>query len=164
MSQSYKTPSIPAETGGVDKADLAMLGKHLAAENVQDMEGTLATLADDCLFEDQALGIQYPGREGARRYYSLWWKAFGIITHSDRRHFTADGSVFSEARYEGIHQGEFLGIAPTGRPVSIKLAVLITFKDGLMAGERSYWDLASLLTQLGVDRIPDNIKERGANR
>ncbi|CAM5197999.1 hypothetical protein CDEF62S_03147 [Castellaniella defragrans] len=163
MSQSYKTPSIPAETGGVDKANLMLLGKHLAAENVQDMDGTLATLGEDCLFEDQALGIQYHGRDGARRYYSLWWNAFGITTHSDQRHFTSDGSVFSEARYEGVHQGEFLGIAPTHRAISIKLAVLITFKNGLMAGERSYWDLASLLKQLGVDRIPENVEQLGAN-
>lgn len=163
MSQIYKVPTIPTETGNVDKANLQLLGRHLAAENVQDMEGTLATLAEDCVFVDQALGIQYDGREGARRYYGMWWKAFGIITQSDRRHFTSEGSVISEARYEGIHRGEFLGIAPTNRKIDLKLAVIITFSNGLMAGERFYWDLASLLTQLGIDRIPKNVEKLGAN-
>ncbi|TAL79088.1 MAG: hypothetical protein EPN76_04790 [Burkholderiaceae bacterium] len=163
MSQTYKIPTIPDDTGGVDKANLQLLGRHLAAENVQDMEGTMATLAEDCVFIDQALGIKYDGKEGARRYYSMWWNAFGIITQSDHRHFTSEGLVISEGRYQGVHRGEFLGIAPTNRKMELKLATIITFSNGLMAGERFYWNLASLLTQLGVDRIPKNVEKLGAN-
>lgn len=159
MSRDYVKPVIPNETGGVAKADLELLGRHLAAENVQDMDGTLATLRNDCVFDDRALGLVYEGKAGARKYYETWWNAFDITTHSDRRHFTAEGSVISEARYEGVHVGEFLGIAATNKPIDLKLAVIITFKDGLMAGERFYWNLASLLDQLGVDQIPNAARE-----
>ncbi len=31
---------------------LEILGQHLAAENVHDMAGTLATLHPDCVFEE----------------------------------------------------------------------------------------------------------------
>jgi steroid delta-isomerase-like uncharacterized protein len=163
MDRDYKKPVIPAETGGVAKAHLELLGRHLAAENVQNMEGTLATLAEDCVFYDNALGLTYEGREGARRYYRTWWDAFDILTQSDRRHFTSDGSVISEARYVGIHRGEFLGIAPTMRPISLSLAVIITFNGDLMGGERFYWNLASLLEQLGIDRIPEQAKAGALN-
>lgn len=159
MSRPYVKPVIPQETGGVATSDLQLLGRHLAAENAQDMEATLATLHEDCVFDDRALGIVYEGKAGAREYYDTWWNAFEITTHSDRRHFTAEGSVISEARYEGVHVGEFLGIAPTNKPIDLKLAVIITFKDGLMAGERFYWNLASLLDQLDIDRIPAVARE-----
>lgn len=34
----------------------AVLQRHLAAENAHNLEGTLATLHQDCLFEDYATG------------------------------------------------------------------------------------------------------------
>jgi ketosteroid isomerase-like protein len=46
--------------------------------------------------------------------------------------------------------GDFQGIPATGRPVDLRLADFITFRDGLMAGERFYYDLRSLFAQLGV--------------
>lgn len=154
MERRYESPAIPVDTGGVKTTDIELLRRHLAAENAQDMEATLATLSEDCLFDDRALGIQYRGREGARRYYQEWWSAFNIITQPEHRHFTSNGAVISEACYKGIHAGEFLGIPATNRAIRIELAVVITFRDGLMSGEKFYWDVASLLTQLGVNQLP----------
>jgi steroid delta-isomerase-like uncharacterized protein len=164
MIREYKKPIIPSNHGGVAKADLELLGRHLAAENSQDMTGTLATLAEDCVFDDRALGIKYYGKEGARRYYESWWGAFDIVTQSDRRYFTSEGSVIAEARYEGVHRGEFLGISATNRRIEIGLAVIITFSGGLMSGERFYWNVASLLTQLGMDSIPEQARTAMAAR
>ncbi len=65
--------------------------------------------------------------------------------------------MIAETRYQGTHIGEFLGIPATGRPIDFSLAVIITFRDGLMAGERFYNDLATLLRQLGVNEIPKSI-------
>ncbi len=48
----------------------------------------------------------------------------------------------------------FLGIEPTGRQVDIPTAIVVTFRDGLMAGERMYWDVTTLLRQLGVPSLP----------
>lgn len=161
MDRDFTMPTIPSEHGGVARSDLELLGRHLAAENAQKMEETLATLVEDCVFDDRALGVVYHGREGAREYYQTWWDAFDIVVHSDHRHFTADGAVISEARYTGVHKGTFLGVPPTNRPIDLRLCVVITFKDGLMAGERFYWNVASLLTQLGITEIPDEARTPG---
>ena len=42
-----------------------LIGRHLAAENAQDLEGTLATLHPDCRFEDLATGQTWRGHDGA---------------------------------------------------------------------------------------------------
>ena len=42
------------------------------------------------------------------------------------------------------------GVAPTGKPVVLPLVVVVQFRGGKLAGERIYWDQASLLVQLGL--------------
>jgi len=46
--------------------------------------------------------------------------------------------------------GAFAGVPSTGRAVELAVAVAVDFRDGLMAGERFYWDAAGLTRQLGV--------------
>lgn len=128
---------------------------HLEAENAHRLDETLATLTEDCVFDDRALGRTYHGRTGAAEYYRLWWDAFGVEVVGGTRYVTTDGTLISEAGYRGIHRGEFLGIAPTGRPIELRFVVIIGFRDGLMAGERFYYDLTGLLRQIGADRLPD---------
>ena len=131
-----------------------VLRRHLEAENNLRMEETLATLTEACLFEDRALGTVYHGREGAREYYRLWWDALGVRVVGGTRHVTTDGKLISEAVYRGLHRGTFLGIPPTGRAIELQFVVLVSFRDGLMAGERFYYDLTGLLRQLGVTTLP----------
>ena len=69
----------------------------------------------------------------------------------ERRHWSEDGAfMIAQTRYHGIHRGRFLDYEPSGKPISLPLAVVIPFRDGLMAGERFYYDLATLLRQIGV--------------
>jgi carboxymethylenebutenolidase len=62
-----------------------------------------------------------------------------------------------ETTWRGTHVGEFLGIAPTGRPIELAVAVMVELRDGLMSAERMYWDRGRLWQQLGIvdpDRGP----------
>jgi predicted ester cyclase len=69
------------------------------------------------------------------------------------RRWTEDGTYIAEAQYRGRHIGRFLGIEPTGREIGFRFVVILGFRDGLMAGERFYYDLAHLPRQLGVERL-----------
>jgi steroid delta-isomerase-like uncharacterized protein len=141
-------------TADVDR-NLEILRRHLAVENEHDMDATLATLYPDCLFEDPMRGLVYRGREGAREYYALWWKAFDLKVVSERRHIAMDGNIISEARYQGVHRDSFMGESPTGARIDFPLAVFLTFREGLLAGERFYYDLGGLLEQLRVSKARD---------
>jgi steroid delta-isomerase-like uncharacterized protein len=135
----------------MDKTLEAVVNRHLAAENAHRMEETLAELHPDCVFEDLPLGKTYRGRVGAEAYYRLWWDALDLEVKGERRHWSEDGAfMIAQTRYQGVHRGRFLDYAPTGRPVDLPLAVVIPFRDGLMVGERFYYDLATLLRQIGV--------------
>jgi predicted ester cyclase len=54
----------------------------------------------------------------------------------------------------GTHRGDLMGIAPTGRPIHIPVCEVLELRDGKIYREREYIDMAYLLTQLGVTRIP----------
>lgn len=138
----------------ISDADRALLARHLAAENEHRMEDTLATLTPDCVFDDRALGRVWNGHPGARAYYEMWWSGFGATVHTERRHYTVDGAAIVETHFRGTHVGPFLGVAPTGRDVDVELAIFIELRDGLMTGERFYWDVGSLLRQIGVGDAP----------
>lgn len=129
--------------------------RHLAAENAHRLEETLVTLTEDCVFEDVALQKTFHGHAGAADYYRMWWSAFAIQVQlkGGTRHWIGDDLFVSETSYAGTHVGEFLGIAATGRPIQFRFVVFVTFRDGLFAGERFYYDLSTLARQIGVERF-----------
>ncbi len=129
---------------------------HVEAENKHLLIETINTLHPECVFEDIPLGQIYKGREGATEYYQTWWNAFEIIVESNRGiQWTIDGNMVAESRYVGTHTGDFFGLKSTGRPIDLPFVVIIGFREGLMLGERFYYNLPYLLGQLGASSLPD---------
>jgi steroid delta-isomerase-like uncharacterized protein len=127
-----------------------ILHQHLAAETVFDMEGTLATLTEDCVFEDMPTSEVYRGRESVRAYYHEWWTAFGIVPQDIRSYIASESFLIVETRFVGTHRGSYRGATPTGKPLNLPVAIFISLRDGLMSGERFYYDRATLLAQIGI--------------
>jgi steroid delta-isomerase-like uncharacterized protein len=130
----------------------AVLARHVAAETAFDMEGTLATLSADCLFEDMPTGTTYHGHDGARAYYREWWDAFGNVPERSRLYVPTPDALIVETRFVGTHRGPWQGMPASGRAIDLPVAIVIGFRDGLMTGERFYYDRATLLAQIGATR------------
>jgi steroid delta-isomerase-like uncharacterized protein len=123
---------------------------HVNAESAFNMEATLATLTEQCLFEDVPTGELYRGHDGVRAYYREWWDAFGNTPVGSKRYIPNENCLIVETHFVGIHRGSYRGMAPTGRPINLPVAIVVSFKDGLMSGERFYYDRATLLNQIGA--------------
>ena len=67
--------------------------------------------------------------------------------------FTAIVS-FNDRTLLATHQGELMGIAPTGRRVEVPVCNVIEVRDGKIYAEREYFDTAHLMQQLGVAAGP----------
>jgi steroid delta-isomerase-like uncharacterized protein len=135
----------------------ALVRRHLQAENAHDLEATLATLHPDCAFEDFATGQRWRGHAGATDHYRQWWDSFDVEVRrgpDQRPYVTTDEFYVAEATWHGKHVGPFLGRPPSGRSFVQPFVVILSFRDGLMSGERFHYDLASLLRQIGADPIP----------
>ena len=66
----------------------------------------------------------------------------------------ADDTVAFRAIERGTHEGEFMGIEPTGAEVEVAGIAIHRIEDGKVAETWAVWDVFGLLTQLGA--LPDS--------
>jgi predicted ester cyclase len=64
--------------------------------------------------------------------------------------FVGEEGVVEESVLRGTHQGMLFGMPPTGRKFELPLIIVFPMKDGQILGERMYFDLRTLLKQLGL--------------
>ena len=67
-----------------------------------------------------------------------------------RQIHTAGDTAIVEFTGSGTHSGDLMGIAPTGRRISIPVITVLTVRGGKIASEREYMDMAHMMRQLGV--------------
>ncbi len=62
--------------------------------------------------------------------------------------------VVARARMTGTHQGELMGMPPTGRRVDVQLIDIIRFEDDGLAHEHwGVFDMMAMMQQVGA--VPD---------
>jgi steroid delta-isomerase-like uncharacterized protein len=64
--------------------------------------------------------------------------------------------------FTGTHKGEFFGIAPTNKKVSITGITIHQIAGGKILDSQSIWDAISLIQQLGVE-LPIKLERRAAS-
>jgi SnoaL-like polyketide cyclase len=68
----------------------------------------------------------------------------------------SEATIVLEVIIRGRHLGAWRGLPPTGRHVQFPLCGVYTFdEDDRLAGEKIYYDRATVLRQLGVFHEPD---------
>jgi predicted ester cyclase len=54
----------------------------------------------------------------------------------------------------GTHQGEYAGVAPTGKPITLEGVSIFTCRNGKIVEQIIYYDLLGMLRQMGATTIP----------
>jgi steroid delta-isomerase-like uncharacterized protein len=91
-----------------------------------------------------------PDREGARGLYQKLRAAFPDF-HAAIHWQTADGEVVTTYKtYYGTHQGEFLGVPPTGRKIHFETVDAMRVHNGQIKEHWGVANLFSLMQQLGA--------------
>lgn len=130
---------------------LEVVKAHMAAEDRQDIEATVATFTENCYYRVPGLGIELRGRHEIRRWYRETFEAVPDFRNSEERYYESEGNIFLEANIEGTHLGTWAGWPPTGRKFMVPILVRIPIADdGLLEAEIVYFDNAGLFMQLGI--------------
>ena len=146
-------------------AAIEVIERHMAAEDRQDVEATVATFTEDCYYRVPGLGIELRGREQIADWYRELFAAVPDFRNADERYYPAGDMVFFEALMEGTHTGDWVGWAPTGRTFSVPMLVRIPIAaDGLLEAEIVYFDAAALFMQLGIIPTQGSRQERAMQR
>jgi steroid delta-isomerase-like uncharacterized protein len=137
-------------------ARLALVDEHIRLENRHDLEGIMATFGATAHYDDEPWGVHYIGRDEVRTFFEGLLQALPGLQIDVLRNHAGASAVVLEVIIRGRHLGPWRGLPATGARIELPLCGIYTFDDDdRLAGERIYYDRATLLRQLGVFHEPD---------
>lgn len=93
---------------------------------------------------------QGPGLAGLKDWLATFFAAFPDVRWTMVEHVSEGDKVVSRSIWSATHQGAFMGIPATGRPVEVAAWTIDRIADGKIADSRILMDMVSLLHQLGA--------------
>jgi steroid delta-isomerase-like uncharacterized protein len=130
----------------------ALTRQGFDALNQRNWTAFKALCAPDFVFHNASMTIQ--GLEPYTQFIAMYFTAFpdGRLTIED---MIAEGdTVAARQTFQGTHQGELMGIPPTGKQVTATGSTLIRFANGKGVEQWSNYDDLGLMQQLGVVPMP----------
>lgn len=91
-----------------------------------------------------------PGPEGFKRNVSALLTAFPDIEFSIEDIIAEGDRVVFRAEGRGTHEGELMGIEPTGREITLSGIVIFRVEDGQVAERWAQYDTLGMLRQMGA--------------
>jgi predicted ester cyclase len=112
------------------------------------------SVVDEVLAEDFVEHDEFPGipqsRDGVRQFFEMSRAAFPDLKMRVL-HIVEEGDLcVGHGLFEGTHEGEFMGMAPTGRHVSVPIADVVRFSDGRAVEHWGVTDTGMMMQQLGA--------------
>jgi steroid delta-isomerase-like uncharacterized protein len=147
--------SIPNERTA---ARIALVEEHIRHENAHNLEGVLSTFGDSARYDDEPWNEHHHGRDGVRTFYEQLMGALPDLEIEVLRRHVTDDAILVEVVIRGTHLGAWRSLPATGRHIEFSLCGIYTFDaDDRLAGEKIYYDRATVLRQLGVFYEPQSL-------
>jgi len=95
-----------------------------------------------------------PGREAPKVLFTVLRSAFPDLK-ATIEHLIAEGDeVVLHMTWTGTHEGEFMGIPPTGKRISINVIDILGIAEGKFVEHWGVMDSMAMMQQLGVVPAP----------
>ena len=150
MTASTTTTHAPSQTPAASPAseNVAVVERAAQRWNAGDLDGYLE-MYDQAAVLHGYPGVE-PGFESIRTFYRAFFASFPasrltfdeVIAHDDR--------IVVRFTLNGTHGGDFQGIPPTGRAITIPGITILRFAGGRCVERWSQADFLGLLGQLGA--------------
>jgi steroid delta-isomerase-like uncharacterized protein len=125
--------------------------------NAGDIDGFGELLAEDFVEHEEMPGLE-PSKEGVKKLFHMYRAAFPDLRMDAQDVLVSGDKAVARVRATGTHQGEFLGMAASGKSVDVQLIDITRFGDDGLA--REHWgvfDALAMMQQLGA--IPQSPPE-----
>jgi steroid delta-isomerase-like uncharacterized protein len=147
--------------GGAASERLKLVRDHIRFENAHDLAAVLATFGSSARYDDEPWDEHHLGRDAVRSFYEELLRAMPDLEIAIRKEHTSSEAVIIECLIRGTHAGTWRNLPATGRRLELPLCAVYTFdEDGKLAGEKIYYDRATVLRQFGVFREPTSLSGR----
>ena len=121
--------------------------------NLDTLEDALAEVyANDFILHEA--GEDIVGIEGLTQFVSMMRSAFPDLRITLEDDMAEGDKVVTRWIAQGTHQGELMGVAPTGNQVTATGITNHRIEDTKIVEEWSNWDALGVMQQIGADLSP----------
>lgn len=130
-----------------------LIHEYLDAWEDQNPDAIPAVLADDfsTAHTDPTGTEMQLDAEGVQELMTGYYEAFSELGHEVHEIVAEDDRVVVRLTFGGVHDGEFLGIEPTGNRIEVEEYLSFRVADGEIVELHSLADSLALLRQLDID-------------
>jgi steroid delta-isomerase-like uncharacterized protein len=154
--RNLRSKPMPVPTA-IDAAVLTKYpARYFAAWSQRDIEVALELFTPGLSWIDPSLPAEMTSRKEAQGFFEAAWQGFpdlAFVAVGEPLVDVETGRVAHEWRMTGTHTGEGFppGVPPTGKPFDVAgTDVWQVDADGRALSVRAYYDVAALLSQLGL--------------
>jgi steroid delta-isomerase-like uncharacterized protein len=122
-------------------------------------EAALEELLVPDFVDHDALPGQSPGREGHRQILAAFRSAFPDLSVATEDLVAEGEKVVTRWTARGTHQGELMGITPTGKEVTIKGIDVLRIAEGRIVERWAQFNDLEMMQQLGTISEPGQSEE-----
>ena len=115
--------------------------------------------APDVVFHDPNSPEELHGPEGVKHFASAFRSAFPDRQSTVEDQIAEGDKVVTRYTFSGTHQGELMGIPPTGNRVQMAGMYMSRISGGKIVEEWNIYDLLGLMQQLGATPAPGQSEE-----
>jgi len=120
----------------------------------QDWNAFRERLADDAVYEEEATHRRIQGADEYVKAIKAWFTAFPDMKVKIKDTVVSGDAVVAELEWEGTHKAPLSGpmgtIPATGKSGKLRAVLAMRYDGDKVREARHYFDLMTLLTQLGV--------------
>lgn len=143
--------SLTGESGKI-MTDLKALTQGMmdGINVVTDIDASVDKYMAEDFVEHEPIPGMDQSRETPRQMFKMMHAAFPDF-HMDVKEMLQDGDkVVSRATMAGTHQGDFMGMPPSGKSFEINVIDIMQFRDDKVIAHWGVMDMAGLMEQIGA--------------
>jgi steroid delta-isomerase-like uncharacterized protein len=114
-----------------------------------NMAQLLPLFTDDIVYEDAAMGVVTHGKDELRAFAQSFFSTFPDIQFTLTSTLVTGNRAAIEWTGMGTHKGDMPGMPATNKRATFRGVSIMELQDGKIKRNTDYWDLATLMKQLG---------------
>jgi steroid delta-isomerase-like uncharacterized protein len=146
---------------------IEIVSSYGGAKNRRQIDAALQLCRDDFFIEIVPFSNKIEGKEKVRVHLERLSEAFPDNVAVREAITVGDGIVVSLWHLRGTMRGKFFGMEPTGKRIDVPMISVFPFKDGALAAERIFYDVATFCRQAGLPipraALGESTEARSAN-
>ncbi len=129
--------------------------ESLTAYNQKDWDKVRSSITNDCVYDEVATNRRVQGSDQVTETWKAWAESIPDSRASFDNEYASGGKVVLEITWRGKQTGPLQTpdgsvIPPTGKNIELRACQIVDVEDGKVKTVRHYFDLMTMMQQLGV--------------